>query len=74
MQRCSGDKGALTVVKDSDLLLIRAEKLRREARSVRREAMRLSLARDQQCMMDIANRLEVDARDLDTRAKRSLNA
>jgi hypothetical protein len=56
-------------MKESDILLSRAEKLRRDARSVRREATRLSLASDQQRMMDVANSLEADARDLEGRAR-----
>jgi hypothetical protein len=57
-------------MKESDILLSRAEKLRRDARSVRREATRLWLASDQQRMMDVANSLEGDARDLEGRARR----
>ena len=56
-------------MKESDILLSRAEKLRQDARSVRREATRLSLASDQQRMMDVANSLEADARDLEGRAR-----
>ena len=57
-------------MKESDILLSRAEKLRRDARCVRKEATRLSLATDQQRMMDVANSLEADARDLEGRARR----
>ena len=57
-------------MKESDILLSRAEKLRRDARCVRREATRLSLASDQQLMMDVANGLEAAARDLEERARR----
>ena len=56
-------------MKESDILLSRAEKLRRDARCVRKEATRLSLATDQQRMMDVANCLEADARDLEGRAR-----
>ena len=57
-------------MKESDILLIRAEKLRRDAHCVRKEATRLSLATDQQRMMDLTNSLEADARDLEGRARR----
>jgi hypothetical protein len=56
-------------MKESDILLSRAEKLRRDARCVRKEATRLSLASDQRRMMDVAHRLEADARDLEGRAR-----
>jgi hypothetical protein len=56
-------------MKESDILLSRAEKLRRDARSVRHEANRLSLASDQQCLLDMANNLETHARDLEVRAR-----
>ena len=59
-------------MKESDLLLSRAEKLRRDARSVRGEATRLSKARDRQRLMDVANNLETDARDLEARARRGV--
>ena len=49
-------------MKESDMLLSRAEKLRRDARSVRSEATRLSNASDQQRLLDVANNLETDAR------------
>ena len=57
-------------MKDSDMLLRRAEKLRHDARRVRGEAARLSNASDQQRLMDVANNLETDARDLEARARR----
>jgi hypothetical protein len=57
-------------MKETDILLSRAEKLRRDARSVRKEATRLSFAGDQRRMMDVANNLEADARDLESRARR----
>jgi hypothetical protein len=57
-------------MKESDILLRRAEKLRRDSRCVRKEATRLSLASDQQRMMDVANSLEAAARDLEGRARR----
>ena len=58
------------LMKESDILLSRAEKLRRDARNVRRDATRLSLPTDQQRMRDVANNLEADARDLEGRAMR----
>ena len=57
-------------MKESDMLLSRAEKLRRDARRVRSEATRLSNASDQQRLLDVANNLETDARDLEARARR----
>jgi hypothetical protein len=57
-------------MKESDILLSRAEKLRRDARSIRPEATRLSDAGDQQCLRDLANDLEGHARALDSRARR----
>jgi len=57
-------------MKESDILLSRAEKLRRDARNIRRDATRLSLPTDQQRMRDVANNLEADARDLEGRAMR----
>ena len=57
-------------MKESDMLLSRAEKLRRDARRVRSEATRLSDAGDRQRLMDVANNLETDARDLEARARR----
>ena len=57
-------------MKESDMLLSRAEKLRRDARRVRGEATRLSNASDRQRLMDVANSLETDARDLEARARR----
>ena len=57
-------------MKESDMLLSRAEKLRRDARRVRSEASRLSNASDQQRLRDVANNLETDARDLEARARR----
>ena len=57
-------------MKESDILLRRAEKLRRDARSVRSEAARLSMASDQRRLLDVANNLETDARDLEARARR----
>ena len=50
-------------MKDTDILLSRAEKLRRDARSVRRDAVRLSGASDQDRMRQVAATLEADARD-----------
>ena len=38
------------LMKESDILLSRAEKLRRDARNIRRDATRLSLPTDQQRM------------------------
>jgi hypothetical protein len=58
------------LMKESDILLSRAEKLRRDARNIRRDATRLSLPTDQQRMRDVANNLEADARDLEGRAMR----
>lgn len=57
-------------MKENDMLLSRAEKLRRDARRVRNEATRLSNASDQQRLLDVANNLETDARDLEARARR----
>lgn len=57
-------------MKDTDILLSRAEKLRRDARSVRRDATRLSDASDRDRMLHIANTLEAAARDLECRAWR----
>ena len=57
-------------MKDSDVLLGRAEKLRRDARRVRNEATRLSDAGNQERLLDVANNLETDARDLEARARR----
>ena len=57
-------------MKESDILLSRAEKLRREARSVRNESARLSDAVGRQHLLDIANDLEVHARALDKCARR----
>lgn len=61
-------------MKESDVLLSRAEKLRRDARRVRNEATRLSNAGDQRRMLDIAQTLETDARDLEARARRDTTA
>jgi hypothetical protein len=58
-------------MKENDMLLSRAEKLRRDARCVRGEATRLSNASDQQRLMDVAHNLETDARDLEARARRA---
>lgn len=68
--RPSGKGASQRSLKDTDILLSRAEKLRRDARSVRGEAVRLSLACDRQRLMDVANRFEVEARDLEGRARR----
>jgi hypothetical protein len=57
-------------MKESDMLLSRAEKLRRDARGVRSESTRVSNDSDQQCLLDVANNLETDARDLEARATR----
>ena len=56
-------------MKETDILLSRAEKLRQNARSVRIEATRLSGVSDQKFMMGIASNLEVAARDLECRAR-----
>jgi hypothetical protein len=42
-------------MKENDILLSRAEKLRLEARRVRSESTRLSIASDQQRLLDVAN-------------------
>jgi hypothetical protein len=60
-------------MKETDILLRRAEKLRRDALSVRRDATRLSLQSDQQRMREVANSLEADARELEGRAWRRIN-
>lgn len=57
-------------MKESDILLSRAEKLRHEARSVRNEATRLTDSGSQQRLLDVANDLEVHARALDRWARR----
>jgi hypothetical protein len=57
-------------MKESDILLSRAEKLRRDARSVRNEATRLSTASDRQRLLEVADHLETDARDLEACARR----
>lgn len=57
-------------MKQSDILLSRAEKLRREARCARNEATRLTDTSDQQCLLDVAHDLEGHARELDMRARR----
>lgn len=57
-------------MKESDMLLSRAEKLRRDARGVRSESTRVSNDSDQQRLLDVANNLETDARDLEARATR----
>jgi hypothetical protein len=55
-------------VKESDTLLRRAEKLRRDALIVRKEILRLKLESDRKCMMKIAAALEAGARALERRA------
>ena len=57
-------------MKESDILLSRAEKLRRDARAVRNEATRLTDGAGRQRLLDIANDLEVHARALDRCARR----
>ncbi len=57
-------------MKESDILLSRAEKLRREARSVRNEATRLTDTGNRKRLLDVANDLEVHARALDGCARR----
>jgi hypothetical protein len=57
-------------MRESDILLSRAEKLRRDARSVRSEASRLSMQSDRQRLLDVAQNLETDARDLEACARR----
>jgi hypothetical protein len=57
-----------TFMKQADFLLRRSEKLRRDAFALRREAARLSLAGDRECMMIVAAQLEAGARALEIRA------
>ena len=63
-------RGTPGLDEDSDMLLSRAEKLRRDARRVGGEATPVSNASDQQRLLDVANNLETDARDLEARARR----
>src|SRR5512139_1506655 len=55
-------------MKDSDTLLRRAEKLRRDALAVRKEALRLTLESDRECMVKVVAALEAGARALEKRA------
>ena len=55
-------------MKESDTLLRRAEKMRRDSLSVRKETLQLALAADRACMMEVAARLDGGARSLEMRA------
>ena len=55
-------------MKERDTLLRRAEKMRRDSLSVRKEASQLTLEIDRQCMMEIAAGLDDGARSLEQRA------
>ena len=55
-------------MKEKDTLLRRAEKMRRDSLSVRKEASQLTLEIDRQCMMEIAAGLDDGARSLEQRA------
>jgi hypothetical protein len=55
-------------MKEKDRLLRRAEKMRRDSLSVRKEASQLTLEIDRQCMMEIAAGLDDGARSLEQRA------
>ena len=55
-------------MKESDTLLRRAEKMRRDSLSVRKEALQLTLEVDRACMMKIAAGLDEGARSLEMRA------
>ena len=59
-----------TKERETDILLRRAEKLRRDASNIRRNATRLSHRIDRQCIKDVANNLEADARALEQRGRR----
>jgi hypothetical protein len=55
-------------MKERDTLLRRAEKMRRDSLSVRKEASQLTLEIDRQCMTEIAAGLDDGARSLEQRA------